>query len=193
MRSALGATRRQIFIQLLTESLMLALLGGATGIAIGWGIMKLSMASFPDLVVGSQDAAVEMNIPVLCFAVAIALLSGVVFGCAPGWKATRLNLIETLKLGSRSAGGRSRAPVQSLLVVAEIALALILLSGAGLALHSFWNLRQIDLGFTADRVLTAELRPRETSGRGGRPTFPPPQQIIVQQHQLCLLYTSRCV
>jgi putative ABC transport system permease protein len=184
IRSALGASRRQIFVQLLTESLMLALLGGATGIAIGWGIMKLSMASFPDLVVGSQDAAVEMNIPVLCFAVAIALLSGVVFGCAPGWKATRVNLIETLKLGARSAGGRNRAPAQSVLVVVEIALALILLSGAGLALHSFWNLSRIDLGITADHVLGAELRSREASGRGGMPTFPLPQQIVVQQHQL---------
>jgi putative ABC transport system permease protein len=184
VRSALGATRRQIFVQLITESLMLAMLGGATGIAMGWGIMKLSIASFPDLVIGSQDAVVEMNLPVLCFAVAIAVLSGVVFGCAPGWKATRLNLSETLKQGARTSGGRGRAPVQSALVIAEIALALILLSGAGMALHSFWNLSRIDVGFTADHVVTAELRPRGTSGRGGRPTVPPTQQIIVRQHQL---------
>ena len=184
VRSALGATRSQIFVQLLTESLLLALLGGMTGIALGWGIMKLSMASFPNLVNASSDAVVKMNPPVLCIAVAISLLAGVIFGCAPGWKATRLNLIETLKQGSRSSGGRSRAPAQSVLVVAEISLALILLSGAGLALHSFWNLSRIDLGFTADHVLTAMLRSREAPGRGGMPTIPSPQQTIVHQHQL---------
>ena len=91
---------------------------------------------------------------------------------------------ETLKQGSRSAGGRSRTTGQSVLVVAEIALALMLLAGAGLALHSFWNLSRIDLGFTADRVLTAMMRSREPHARGGMPKFPPPQQIIVQQHQL---------
>jgi putative ABC transport system permease protein len=184
VRSALGATRRQIFVQLLTESLILALLGGATGIAMGWGIMKLSMASFPDLVNASSDAVVEMNLPVLCFAILIAVLSGVVFGCAPGWKATRLNLSETLKQGSRTSGGRNRTPAQSVLVVAEIALALILLSSAGLALHSFWNLSRIDVGFNTDYLLTALLRLRETSERGGMPTIPPAQQTIVQQHQL---------
>ena len=184
VRSALGATRLQIFVQLLTESLVLALLGGATGIAMGWGIMKLSIASFPDLVTESQDAVVEMNIPVLCFAVAIALLSGVVFGCAPGWKAMRLNLSEALKQGSRSVGGRGRTSAQSILVIAEIALALILLSGAGMALHSFWNLSRIDVGFTADHVLTAELRPRDTSARGGKRVIPPPQQTVVLQHQM---------
>jgi len=183
VRSALGATRRQIFAQLLTESLVLAFLGGAAGIAMGWAIMRLSMASFPNLVNTSSDAVVEMNIPVLCFAILIAVLSGVVFGCAPGWKATRLNLIETLKQGSRSSG-RSRATAQSVLVIAEISLALILLSGAGLALHSFWNLSQIDVGFNTDNLLTALLRPAETPGHGGMPTFPPPQQILVQQHQL---------
>ena len=184
VRSALGATRRQIFVQLLTESLMLAMLGGATGILMGWGIMKLSMASFPDLMIGSSDTVVEMNLPVLCFAVLISLLAGVVFGCAPGWKATRLNLSETLKQGSRTSGGRSRAPLQSVLVVSEIALALILLSGAGLAVHSFWNLSHIDVGFNTDHLLMALLRPRETPGRGGMPTIPPAQQIVVQQHQL---------
>jgi putative ABC transport system permease protein len=184
VRSALGATRRQIFVQLLTESLMLAVLGGVTGIAMGWAIMKLSMASFPNLVNTSSDAVVQMNLPVLCFAALIAMLSGVVFGCAPGLKATRLNLSETLKQGSRSSTGRSRPPTQSVLVVAEIALALILLSGAGLALHSFWNLSRIDVGFTPDHVLTTLVRPRKRPARGGMPIFPTAQQTIVLQHQL---------
>ena len=184
VRSALGATRGQIFVQLLTESLTLAAVGGAVGIAMGWGIMKLSMAILPDLAKQSAEAVVEVNIPVLCFAIGVTLLAGVLFGCAPGWQASRLNLSDTLKQGSRSAGGRGRTPTQSVLVTVEVALALILLAGAGMALHSFWNLSQIDLGFTADRVLTARLQPRVTTPQGGKPTFPPPQQIVVQQHQL---------
>lgn len=184
VRSALGATRRQIFGQLLTESLTLAILGGAIGIAMGWGIMKFSLAIFPNQLNQSSENVVEMNMPVLCFAVGVTLIAGVLFGCAPGWQATRLNLCEILKQGSRTVGGPSRSAIQSILVTIEVALALILLAGAGMALHSFWNLRHIDLGFTANRVLTAELALRDNPGRGGKPVFPPPQQIVVQQHQL---------
>ena len=184
VRSALGATRRQIFVQLLTESLTLAVVGGAIGIAMGWAIMKLSMSLIPALADQIADGVVEINIPVLCFAIVVALFAGVISGCAPGWKASRLNLSETLKQGSRTSGGRGRAPAQSILVTAEIALALILLSGAGMALHSFWNLSHIDVGFIPDHVLTALLRSRNPTPRGGVSTFPPPQQIVVQQHQL---------
>jgi putative ABC transport system permease protein len=184
VRSALGATRSQIFMQLLTESLTLALLGGAVGIAMGWGIMKLSMVILPDLAIQSSDTLVEMNLPVLCISIVIALFAGVLAGCIPSWRAARLNVSEMLKQGSRSAGGRGRTSLQSVLVAAEIALALILLAGAGMALHSFWNLSHIDVGFTADHVLTAMLRPRDNSVRGGRPNFPPPEQVVVQQHQL---------
>ena len=184
VRSALGATRGQIFAQLLTESLTLALVGGAIGIAMGWGIMRLAMALLPDLAKQSSEAVVEMNIPVLCFAVGITLAAGILFGCAPGLQASRLNLSDTLKQGSRTAGGRGRTSTQSILVTVEVALALILLSGAGMALHSFWNLSHIDLGFTADHVVTALLQPRGMGPRGGKPTPPPPEQIVVQQHQL---------
>ena len=184
VRSALGATRAQIFIQLLTESLTLAVAGGAIGIGMGWGIMKLSMAILPDLAKQTAEAVVELNIPVLCFALGITLVAGVLFGCAPGWQASRLNLSATLKQGSRTAGGQGRTPIQAILVTTEVSLALILLAGAGMALHSFWNLSHIDLGFITDHVLTAELRPRVTAPQGGKPTFLPPEQIIVQQHEL---------
>jgi putative ABC transport system permease protein len=183
VRSALGATRGQIFVQLLTESITLALLGGVIGIAMGWGIMKLSMALLP-LAKSTAEAEVGLNIPVLCFALGITLLAGILFGCAPGWQASRLNLSDTLKQGSRAVGGRHRTSGQSILVTVEVALAMVLLAGAGMALHSFWNLSHIDLGFTADRVLTASLRPRPTGPQGGKPTFPPPEQIVVQHHQL---------
>jgi putative ABC transport system permease protein len=182
VRSALGATRAQIFIQLLTESLMLALAGGAIGIAMGWAIMKFSMSILP-LERFATEADVGMNLPVLCFTLIVTLLAGVLFGCAPGWQSSRLNLSETLKQGSRSVSSRDRTPTQSILVTVEVSLALVLLAGAGMALHSFWNLRHIDLGFTVDRVIIAALRPRTPLPAGGKLTFPPPQQTVVLQHQ----------
>ncbi len=183
VRSALGATRKQIFVQLLTESVTLAVLGGAIGMAMGWGLMKLILVFLPNLALESSDTVVEMNLPVLCFAVIAALIAGVVAGCAPSWRGARVNQSETLKQGSRT-GGRMRSPLQAALVIAEVALALILLSGAGMAMHSFWNLSRIDVGFRADHVLTALLRPRNNDPRGGRTEFPPPEQIVVQQRQM---------
>jgi putative ABC transport system permease protein len=185
VRSALGATRWQIFIQLLTESLTLAILGGVIGVGIGWGIMRVSKANFPDLVNQSTETVVQMNLPVLCFALGTTLIAGVLFGCAPGWQSTRLNLSDTLKQGSRTTSGRGRAPIQSILVTVEVALALVLLSGAGMALHSFWKLTHIDLGFTVDRIITARLTPHLAAGaNGGPPVFPSAKQTIAQQHQL---------
>jgi putative ABC transport system permease protein len=183
LRSAMGATRRQVFHQLLTESLTLAVLGGATGIALGWSIMKLAMAILP-LEKQTAEAVVGINIPVLCFAVGVSLIGGVLFGCAPAWQAARLNLSDTLKQGSRSISGRSRNRTQGILVTVEFALALTLLAGAGLALHSFWNLSRIDFGITTDHVLAAGLQPPASSARQGRANIPPPAQIVADQRQL---------
>ncbi len=169
VRSALGATRRQVFIQLLTESLTLAISGGVIGIALGWALMKLTMAIAPNL--GSSEAVVRMNIPVLCFALALAVLAGVLSGCAPAMQAARLNLSETLKQGSRSITGRGRMKTQRLLVMGEFALAITLLAGAGLALHSFWNLSRIDLGFRTDHILTGRVQvPKSAIPTGTIPT-----------------------
>lgn len=183
VRSALGATRRQIFVQLLTESVTLAVLGDAIGIALGWGLMKLSVALFPDLAILSSDTVVQMNLPVLCFAIAIALIARVVGGCAPSWRGARINQNEALKQGSGSTGGRGRTPLQAALVISEIALALVLLAGAGMALHSFWNLSRIDVGFRAEHVLTAELHLRNNGLHGDTRTFPSPDLVVVQQRE----------
>jgi putative ABC transport system permease protein len=184
VRSALGASRRQVFAQLLTESLTLAILGGAIGITLGFAIMKLSMAILPDLAKQTAEAVVEVNLPVLCFATAITIIGGVLFGCAPAWQAARLNLVDTLKAGSRSVIGHGRMRIQGVLVTAEFALALTLLGGAGMALHSFWRLTQIDLGVQTDHVLTAYLQPHTTGHRGAAPTVPPPRQILAGQRQM---------
>jgi putative ABC transport system permease protein len=182
LRSAMGATRRQVFGQLLMESVTLAVLGGAIGVAMGWSIMKIAMAILP-LSKQTAEAVVGINVPVLCFAVGVTLIGGVLFGCAPAWQAARVNLSETLKQGSRAISGRSRTRTQGILVTAEFALALTLLAGAGMALHSFWNLSRIDLGVTTDHVLTANMQPRGSSGQAHM-AIPAPEQIVASQRLL---------
>ena len=179
LRSAMGATRKQVFAQLLTESLTLAVLGGGIGVALGWAIMKLAMAILP-LTKQVAEAVVGINLPVLGFAVGATLVGGVLFGCAPALQAARVSLSDTLKQGSRAISGRSRTRTQAVLVTVEFALALTLLAGAGLALHSFWNLSRIDLGVTTDRVLTAGLRQKSTT-HSGKLVVPPPQEVVAHE------------
>ncbi len=163
VRSAMGATRRQVFTQLLAESLTLALSGGAVGIFLGWALMKMIMSIQTELGKESAEAVVQMNIPVLLFAIGVTVLAGILSGCAPAFQATKLNLSETLKQGSRSVTARGRMKTQQLLVMGEFALAITLLSGAGMALHSFYNLTRIDLGFRTGNILMGSLRPPKNS------------------------------
>ena len=104
-----------------------------------------------------SEADVRLSLPVLGFTLAATVLSGVLFGCVPAWHAARLNLNEVLKEGGRSSSGAGRHRLRRTLVVVEFALALTLLAGAGLTIHSFWNLRQVDLGIRKDHVLTFNL------------------------------------
>ncbi len=157
VRSALGATRGQVFGQMALESLALAATGGMAGIALGWGLLRLIMAVLPDMATQNAEAVVQMNLPVLLFGLAASLVAGVVAGCAPAWYATRLNLSEILKQNARAAGGTSRMRTQRILVISEFALALTLLAGAAMTLHSFWNLTHVDLGVQTDNVLTGYI------------------------------------
>lgn len=184
VRSALGASRRQIFVQLFTESLTLAIFGGLLGIALGWVIMKLSLIYLSSLAIESSDTVVQMNLPVVGFAFVIALLAGIVAGCAPSLRSAHVNESETLKQGWRSAGRHGRTPLQAALVVGEIALALTLLAGSGLALRSFWNLIHIDLGFRADHILTAELWRGDTAKGVDNLASQTPEQIVAKKRQL---------
>jgi putative ABC transport system permease protein len=155
VRAALGATRKQLFGQFLTESLALAAIGGALGVGLAWVILKMIMALMPQYTLPSE-ANVTLNIPVLLFTMAATMLAGILFGCVPALQAARLNLNDTLKEGGRSAGpGKHR--VRHALVLAEFALALTLLAAAGLAIHSFWNLTHVDMGFRTDHILTFNL------------------------------------
>lgn len=156
VRTAIGATRRTIFVQFLTESLILAILGGALGVALGYALMKGIMAAMPFNTLPGE-AVVRLSIPVLLTTLAATTLAGLLFGCAPAWYSSRIDPADSLKEGGRSSSGRIHNRLRQLLVVGEFALALTLLGGAGMAIHSFWNMTHIDLGITTDHVLTFVL------------------------------------
>ena len=158
VRSALGASRARVFAQLLTESLMLAVLGGVAGILLAITIVRLIQAVMPP--VGTMlpsEADIRLSVPVLIFTFGVTTLAGLLFGSAPAWQATKLDLNEVLKLGGRSGAGGGKRNARRALVIAEFALALTLLASGGLALKSFWNLNQIDLGIQPENVLAFNL------------------------------------
>jgi putative ABC transport system permease protein len=175
VRSALGANRLRVSVQLITESLTLAVLGGILGIGLGWVTMNVGKAKLPQV---PAEVNIALNVPVLLFALVATILSGLFFGCASAWYAARLNLSETLKQGVRSRTGRSRVHTQSSLVAAEFALALTLLSGAGMAMHSLWNLSRIDIGIRTDHVITGVLSPR-----GPGVTSLSPEEALINARQ----------
>jgi predicted permease len=156
VRMALGATRSRLIRQLLTESVMLSVAGGALGLLLAvWGI-DLLLAISPDNI--PRFAEIKLDNRALFFTAAVAILTGVLFGLAPALHASKLNLNETLKEGGRSAtAGLRHQRGRSLLVVAEVAIALVLLISAGLLIKSFLRLQQVDPGFNPDNVLTAGI------------------------------------
>jgi putative ABC transport system permease protein len=157
VRAALGATRWQLFAQFLTESVALSLMGGVLGVSLAWGLLKVIVAMLPPFTLPSE-ADFRLNLAVLFFSLAASVVCGVLFGCAPAWQTAQLNLSDTLKESGRSSstsvGGHG---LRRTLVVVEFALALTLLAGAGLVIHSFWKLSRVDLGFRQDHILTFDL------------------------------------
>jgi putative ABC transport system permease protein len=153
LRAALGASRKNIFAQFLTENLLLAFTGGVLGIGVGLVALRALVASMPEGTLPSE-ADLTLNIPVLLFSLAASTLAGLLFGCAPAWYATRIDPAEALKEGGRSGTGAGRQRLRRLLVIGEFGLALTLLTGAGLAIHSFWNLTRVDLGVNTTNVQT---------------------------------------
>ena len=151
VRLSLGATRGRLVRQLLTESLMLAVAGGALGIAIGyWGKQLL-----PPPV--NQSAILDWR--VLAYVVAITTVTGIVFGIAPALRATGVNLNEVMKQSGRSVAGSRSALSKSLLVV-QVAISLVLLVGSGLFLRTLTNLRQVDVGFNPRNLLLFRINPQ---------------------------------
>jgi putative ABC transport system permease protein len=157
VRSALGASRIRVFSQLLTESLVFALLAGAVGIVLSVVIIRVIEAVMPPIgTMIPSEAQIRISTPVMLFTIALTGLAGLLFGTAPAWQATQLDPNEVLKTGGRS-GPSSTLTARRALVIVEFSLALTMLSAGGLALKSFANLARIDLGIQPDNVLTFRL------------------------------------
>jgi putative ABC transport system permease protein len=154
VRAAMGASRVRLIRQLLTESLLLSLIGGVGGLLLAsWGIgllVSLNPTNLPRL------NEIHIDPQMLVFTLAVSLLTGLIFGTAPAWQATRNKLNETLKDGSRSSTGTGRR-LGNMLVIVEVSLSLMLMIGAGLLIRSFLQLREVDPGFNAAQTLTMEL------------------------------------
>src|SRR5262249_52923123 len=156
VRAALGASRARVVRRLLTESLTLALAGGVGGVLLArWGVQLLLALSANYL---PRADEVQINAPVFGFTLAVALLTGLAFGLVPALQSARVDLTEALKEGGRGAGaGTLRHRTLNLLVVGEVAVALVLLVGAGLLINSFVRLQQVQPGFDEKNLLTARI------------------------------------
>lgn len=172
VRAALGAGRLRMVRQMLTESLLLAVAGGIVGLLLGaWGAQALS-AIFPERLPVPRLDQTRLDTAVFWFTAALSLLTGVVFGLIPAIQATRGNLIEGLREGARGSGGGAGSRIRNLLVIAETALSLILLAGAGLMLRSFDRLMKVDPGFRADQALTLRVpMPTSITDRRQQPAY----------------------
>jgi len=155
IRASIGGTRARIARQLLTESMVLALIGGVLGLVLSHSGVKLFVALLPDL--GTLVDTITIDGRVMLFALAAVALTGILFGAAPAIRLSAFDLNRCLKEGGDRSGGSSRNLGGSLLVVGEVALTLILLAGAGLMVNSFVRLERVDLGFNPAHLLTANV------------------------------------
>ncbi len=180
MRFALGAGRWRIMRQLLTESILLAMIGGGGGLALSYWGLKLFVAASPANI--PRLSGVSLDSTALIFTFGAALLTGVIFGLAPAWQSLRCDLNEVLKDVSHAAStGVSSQFTRNALVITEVALAIVLLVGAGLLLQSFTKLLTTNRGFRAEQVVTAALD-FSVSGFDGwfRPTATRPQVYLAE-------------
>ena len=165
IRSALGASRLAIVRQLLTESILLSVLGGALGLLLAmWGtdaIISYLPGGIPRL------GETGIDVPVLCFTLAASLLTGVIFGLAPAVQASQTNLTEALRETDRGSTGR-RQRMRHALVITEVALTFVLLMAAGLLIKSFWRLQQVDPGFNPQNLLTMQISVTASQDEGPR-------------------------
>jgi putative ABC transport system permease protein len=156
IRLSVGAGRGRLVRQLLTESLLVSVLGGLLGLLFAFWITHLMVALMPDFYV-PNEARIEVNIPVLAFCLVVSVVTGIGFGLAPALQSSRPNLVEALKDEGRGSGGAERGRTRALLVVGEVALSVVLLISAALTIRSFIGLQRVELGFQPDQVLTAGL------------------------------------
>ena len=166
IRSALGAARVRLIRQLLTESVLLSVIGGVVGLVLAYWMLDalrwLSPSNIPRL------PSIRMDGRVLAFTSAIAVLTGILFGMVPALRTSKLNLSETLKEGARNVAGGRHERLRKLLVVSELALSLVLLISAGLLIRSFISVERVNPGFNAQNVLGMRLSVAGTSYKGER-------------------------
>ncbi len=156
IRTALGASRGRLILQMVTESLLLAIAGGVLGLLLARLSMRVLVALIPTGLPGASQLSIDVRL--LAFTLGVSLLTGIVFGIAPALETTRLEVSEKLKEGGRAGVGGKRRAFRDALVVAEVALALILLVSAGLLLQTLRNLHAIDAGFNPGNILTMSTR-----------------------------------
>ena len=156
VRAGLGASRWRIARQLLTESVMLSLVGGTLGVLVAWWGTRALVALSPPALINLKTVGVKL--PVLAFTLGLSVITGIVFGLVPALEATRFDLHGSLKEGGKNVGGTSGSHrVRSLFVVTQVALAMVLLVGAGLFIRSLRRLESVDPGFNANNLLTMRV------------------------------------
>ncbi len=156
VRAGLGASRWRIARQLLTESVLLSLIGGVLGVLVAYWGTKALVGLSPPALMDLRQAGVSL--PVLGFTLGLSLLTGIIFGLVPALVATRFDLHDSLKDGGKGVGGGAGSHrVRNLFVVTQVALALVLLVGAGLLMRSFSRLQSVDPGFKQDNLLTMRV------------------------------------
>ena len=155
VRLALGAGRWRMIRTILTESFLVAALGCVAGIALGSVLMRVLVAAAPESI--PRLDAVTMDTRVFLVAAAIATITGLVFGLAPAWNAARTSPADSLKSSERTGGSKSQTRWRGALTIAEVALSLVLIIGAGLSLRSFQTIMGMDLGFQTDRVIAMNI------------------------------------
>jgi len=160
VRIAMGASRLRLLRQLLTESLALSLAGGAAGVAVASWAVRLMNKSLPPNLLPVPNVSVDST--VLLFALGVTAATGLLFGTAPAWQAARTDLNTALKEGGRPSTGGARPLLRKALVAGELALATVLLIGAGLLLESLLRLEQVHVGFRPEGLLTFQLSPPRT-------------------------------
>ena len=155
VRSALGASRFRLLSQSLTESAVLAVLGGGLGLLIAWAGDRLLLRLAPSSIPRLDEIGIDWRVVAFC-AVA-AIVTGLLIGIVPGWRASHGQSADALKAGGRSLGAHGSRGLRRVLVVTEIMLAVVTLAGAGMLVRSLWNLQDNDLGFDPRGVLTAKV------------------------------------
>jgi predicted permease len=156
IRISIGAGRRRLLRQLLTESVLLSVAGGVLGVLFAFAAIRVIVGLMPDFYV-PNESRVEINLPVLLFSLAVSVLTGIVFGLAPAWQSSKPDVTDALKASRSTSAGAHGRSTRDLLVVIEVALSVVLLIGSALTMRTFVALQSTDTGIKADHILAVNV------------------------------------